>query len=146
MSVAVDAKIVCGDKLPSGFIPAALAQSTEPFQIVGKEGLNVMNDRPLVAETPAHLLDDAITTAKHLFIRNNGLAPAPEMLNPDKWTLEIAGESCAQPTTFSLEELKEKFQPHTLQLVLECAGNGRSEFNPPASGNQWTTGGVGCPQ
>jgi DMSO/TMAO reductase YedYZ molybdopterin-dependent catalytic subunit len=29
--------------------------------------------------------------------------------------------------------------------VLECGGNGRSEFNPPASGNQWTTGAVGCP-
>jgi len=146
MSAAVGAKIVLGDKLPSGFIPAALAQSTEPFQIVGKEGLNVMNDRPLVAETPAHLLDDAITPAKHLFIRNNGLAPTPEMLNPDKWTLEIAGESCEKPTIFSLKELKEKFQPHTLQMVLECAGNGRSEFNPPASGNPWTTGGVGCPQ
>jgi ATP synthase F0 subunit b len=60
--------------------------------------------------------------------------------------LEIAGESCEQPTTFSLKELKEKFQPQTLQMVLECAGNGRSEFNPPATGNQWTTGGVGCPQ
>ncbi|MBL9200961.1 MAG: molybdopterin-dependent oxidoreductase, partial [Opitutaceae bacterium] len=146
MSAAVGAKIVFGDKLPAGFIPAARAQSPEPFRIVGKEGLSVMNDRPLVAETPAHLLDDAITPAKHLFVRNNGHAPAPEMLDPDKWTLEIAGESCERPTTFSLKELKAKFQAHTLQMVLECAGNGRSEFNPPATGNQWTTGGVGCPQ
>jgi sulfite oxidase len=27
---------------------------------------------------------------------------------------------------------------------LECGGNGRSEFNPPAKGNQWSTGAVGC--
>lgn len=146
MSAAVGAKIVFGDKMPAGFIPAARAQSPEPFQIVGKDGLSVMNDRPLVAETPAHLLDDVITPAKHLFVRNNGHAPAPEVLDPDQWTLEIAGESCERPTTFSLKELREKFQPHTLQMVLECAGNGRSEFNPPATGNQWTTGGVGCPR
>ena len=94
MTAAVGSEIVFADKMPSGLIPAALAQSTEPFQIPGKEGLSVMNDRPLVAETPAHLLDDAITPAKHLFIRNNGLAPAPVTLNSDKWTLEIAGESC----------------------------------------------------
>jgi DMSO/TMAO reductase YedYZ molybdopterin-dependent catalytic subunit len=145
MSAAVGAEIVFSDKMPAGLIPAALAQSTEPFQIAGKEGLSVMNDRPLVAQTPAHLLDDAITPAKHLFIRNNGLTPAPEVLDPARWTLEIAGESCERPTTLTLQELKEKFAHHTLQLVLECAGNGRSEFNPPATGYQWTNGGVGCP-
>jgi DMSO/TMAO reductase YedYZ molybdopterin-dependent catalytic subunit len=48
--------------------------------------------------------------------------------------------------TFALRELKAKFEHRTLQMVLECAGNGRSEFNPPATGNQWTTGGVGCPR
>ncbi len=29
-------------------------------------------------------------------------------------------------------------------MVLECGGNGRSFFTPPASGNQWTNGGAGC--
>ena len=29
-------------------------------------------------------------------------------------------------------------------MVLECGGNGRSFFSPPASGNQWTNGGAGC--
>jgi DMSO/TMAO reductase YedYZ molybdopterin-dependent catalytic subunit len=33
-----------------------------------------------------------------------------------------------------------------LQLQIECGGNGRSEFFPPARGNQWTTGAVGCPE
>jgi sulfite oxidase len=33
-----------------------------------------------------------------------------------------------------------------LRLTLECVGNGRSEFNPPASGNQWTYGAVACTQ
>ncbi|HRH97516.1 MAG TPA: molybdopterin-dependent oxidoreductase, partial [Prosthecobacter sp.] len=146
MTAAIGAEIVFADKMPAGLIPAALAQTTEPFQIPGKEGLTFLNDRPVLAEAPAHLLDDAVTPAKHLFIRNNGIAPAAEALAPDQWTLEIAGESCEKPTTFTLKELKEKFEHHSLQMVLECAGNGRSEFNPPTHGTQWTTGAVGCPK
>lgn len=146
MTAAVGAEIVFADKMPAGLIPAAMAQSTEPLAIPGKEGLTILNDRPVLAEAPAHLLDDAVTPAKHLFIRNNGITPPAETLAPDTWTLEIAGESCEKPTTFTLKELKEKFEHHTLQMVLECAGNGRSEFNPPTSGTQWTTGAVGCPQ
>ena len=33
-----------------------------------------------------------------------------------------------------------------MQLQIECGGNGRSEFYPPARGNQWTTGAIGCPE
>ena len=40
--------------------------------------------------------------------------------------------------------LKSKFKKYTYQLTLECGGNGRSEFNPPAKGNQWTIGAVSC--
>jgi DMSO/TMAO reductase YedYZ molybdopterin-dependent catalytic subunit len=47
---------------------------------------------------------------------------------------------------FSLTELKKRFTHHSYQLTLECGGNGRHEFNPPARGNQWTTGAVGCPR
>jgi DMSO/TMAO reductase YedYZ molybdopterin-dependent catalytic subunit len=146
LSAALGAEIVFGDKMPTGLIPVALAQGTEAFQIPGKEGLTVMNDRPMVAETPAHLLDDDVTPAKYLFVRNNGHAPPLDAIKPDQWTLEISGESCEQPTTFTLAELKQRFKPHTLRMVLECAGNGRSEFNPPATGTQWTVGGVGCPE
>ena len=43
-----------------------------------------------------------------------------------------------------MAELKNQFPIHTFQLVLECTGNGRSEFDPPAAGNQWTVGAVSC--
>lgn len=146
MSAALGAEIVFAERLPAGLIPVALAQDNTPSQIAGKEGLTVLNDRPVLAETPAHLLDDDVTPAKYLFVRNNGHAPAPETIDPEQWTLEIAGESCERPTTFTLKELKTRFPHHTVQMVLECAGNGRSEFNPPTSGTQWTTGAVGCPR
>ena len=146
MSAAVGAEIVFWDKMPAGLIPAALAQSDTPFQLPGKDGLTVLNDRPINAETPAHLLDDDVTPGERLFVRNNGHPPAAADIDPEAWTLEIGGEACARPMKFTLPELKAKFEHHTLQLVIECGGNGRSEFNPPASGNQWTVGAVGCPR
>ncbi|GAB3526398.1 sulfite oxidase [Pontibacter brevis] len=102
----------------------------------------VLSDRPWNIETPAHLLDDAITPVEKLFVRNNGLPPVA--VDVTKWTLTIDGESVEKPAVFTLADLKKKFKPYTYQLVHECGGNGRAEFNPPGQGNQWTTGGVGC--
>lgn len=145
MAAAVGGSIPFADKMPGGLIPAAFAQSDEPFTIEGKEGLVVLNDRPVNAETPPHLLDDDITPAKHMFVRNNGLPPEQDSIDVDAWELEVEGESCTNPTTFTIAELKEKFEHHTYQLTVECGGNGRAEFVPSASGNQWTTGAVACP-
>ena len=145
MSAAVGASIPLAHLMPGGLIPAALAQSDQGFRITGKEGLIVLNDRPVNAETPAHLLDDRVTPAKHLFVRNNGTPPAIANIDPDQWTLEIGGESVEQTMSFTVAELKERFKHYTYQLQLECGGNGRSEFVPPASGNQWSVGAIGCP-
>jgi len=145
MAAAVGASIPFADKMPGGLIPAALAQSDEPFTIEGKEGLVLFNDRPINAETPAHLLDDDVTPGKYMFVRNNGIPPEQQSIDVDNWRLEIAGESCENPTSFGIAELKDKFKHHTYQLTVECGGNGRAEFIPSASGNQWTTGAVACP-
>ena len=125
--------------------PLAAGQ-TAPSAIPGKPGLKVLSDRPVNAETPAHLLDDAVTPAGRMFVRNNGIPPATAAIDPLQWTLDLAGEACARPTQFTLRELKERFEHVTLQLQVECGGNGRSEFLPPARGNPWTTGAVACPR
>ena len=125
--------------------PLAAGQ-TPPLTIPGKPGLKVLSERPVNAETPAHLLDDAVTPAERMFVRNNGIPPDTRDIDPLDWTLELAGEACARPTQLTLRELKERFQHVTLQLQVECGGNGRSEFHPPARGNQWTTGAVACPR
>ena len=143
MSAAIGAAIPFSRFMPAGLIPAAFAAEGSSAQIEGKVGLIVLNDRPLNAETPAHLLDDSITPSKYMFVRNNGVPPTT--IDVDNWTLEIAGESCVNPLSFSIAELKQRFEEVTLQLQLECGGNGRSEFVPAASGNQWTTGAIGCP-
>ncbi|WP_424208203.1 sulfite oxidase [Arcobacter sp.] len=144
MAAVVGSNIPFASKMPGGLIPAALADTNEPFSIPGKDGLVYLNDRPVNAETPPHLLDDKFTPGKHFFIRNNGIPPKMKDIDFDTWTLEIAGESCLNPQTFTLPELKAKFKHYTYAIQLECGGNGRSEYNPPAKGNQWTTGAVGC--
>ena len=57
----VGAEAVFHHNMPAGLIPAVFADSEEPFVIEGKSGLRVLNDRPLNAETPAHLLNDDVT-------------------------------------------------------------------------------------
>lgn len=145
MSTAVGAAIPFARLMPGGLIPAAIAQTNQPFEIAGKEGLIILNDRPVNAETPAHLLDDPVTPAKYLFVRNNGTPPVTSNIDPDEWTLEFGGESVTRTMSFSVAQLKKEFKHYKYQLQLECGGNGRSEFVPPASGNQWSIGAVGCP-
>ena len=143
MAAVVGSNIPFGSNMPSGLIPAALANTDAPFKIQGKDGLVYLNDRPVNAEAPPHILDDEFTPAEHFFIRNNGVPPE-KTNDPENWTIEITGESCENPTTFTVAQLKKKFKHYTYALQIECGGNGRSEYNPPAKGNQWSTGAVGC--
>jgi DMSO/TMAO reductase YedYZ molybdopterin-dependent catalytic subunit len=146
MSAAVGASIPFGHLLPKGLLPIALAESSEELQLPGKSGLVVLGDRPINAETPAHLLDDPVTPASRLFVRNNGIPPVTYDLDPLDWELSVEGEACNHPRVFTLRELQQRFRHRTLQLQIECAGNGRAEFYPATSGNQWGNGAVGCPE
>lgn len=138
----IGTELVFGSRMPYGYTPLAL-QETDPFKLFNKnKEMLVLNDKPWNIEAQAHLLDDKVTPNSSMFIRNNGLVP--ENINPKKWTLTIDGESVKNKKTYTLAELKSKFQQHTYQLTIECGGNGRSEFDPPAKGNQWTVGAVHC--
>lgn len=139
MGAMIGASIPFHRNMPAGFVPLALADGHE--MIEGKDGLTVFNDRPVNAETPAHLLDDAVTPTSRHFIRNNGIVP--DDMNPDTWSLKIDG-LVDNPMTLSIADLKNKFEVVTRQLVIECGGNGRGFFDPPAKGNQWTYGAVAC--
>jgi len=125
--------------MPSGFIPEALAQSA--MALDGKDGLTILNDRPVNAETPPHLLNDDVTPTSRHFIRNNGIPP--ENTSADNWTLTVDG-LVDKPMELSISDLKSKFEVVTERLVIECGGNGRAAFDPPAKGNQWTLGAVAC--
>jgi DMSO/TMAO reductase YedYZ molybdopterin-dependent catalytic subunit len=118
-------------------IPAAARRA----ELAGKDQrLVVLGEMPLVAETPASLLDTETTPANRFFIRNNGVTPQTDAAN---WTLTIEGEVKTR-LTLTLADLKENYREVTRHMLLECGGNGRAFFDPPANGNQWTHGGVGC--
>lgn len=108
-----------------------------------KDKLTLLNDRPINAETPPHLLDDAITPTSRHFVRNNGIPPDLSDIDSNKWLLKISG-NVSNPKTYTIKELKKKFEVITKALLIECGGNGRAFFEPPASGNQWTYGAVAC--
>jgi sulfite oxidase len=131
-----------GAAAPAPAAPAA-PKGPQYLKFPGKnEGLVLLGDRPLVAETPESLLDDETTPIEKFYIRNNGQIP-DETKDADAWKIVIDGSvENRQETT--LGELKKKYRAVTYRMVLECGGNGRSAFSPPARGNQWTNGGAGC--
>lgn len=115
---------------------------TDERDLFGKDRLTLLGETPLVAETPEALLDDETTPVARFFIRNNGLLP-PRTEDPEAWRFTVDGE-VEQVLDLTLAELKSRFPAKTFRMVLECGGNGRSFFEPPAEGNPWTHGGVGC--
>ncbi len=138
----IGAEIVFAHVMPEGYVPLAL-QDPDPFKMFGKnKEMVVLNDRPWNIEAQAHLLNEKVTSNENMFIRNNG--KIPENIDVKNWTITFDGESVNAPKTYTLAQLKSKFKQHTYQLTLECGGNGRSEFDPPAKGNQWTVGAVSC--
>lgn len=141
LTTALGSEIVFGKNLLDGIVPVGL--ETDPYQLFGKHAeMTLLNDRPWNMESQAHLLNDAITPASKMFIRNNGIIPKD--IDAENWVLEISGESALSTKSYKIADLKSKFKIYTYQLTLECGGNGRSEFNPPAKGNQWTIGAVSC--
>ncbi|MCB9235836.1 MAG: sulfite oxidase [Bacteroidia bacterium] len=141
LGTLVGTKIAFANRIPKDLDLLGLGE--DPYVIPGKSAeLVVLNDRPLNAETPVHLLDPEVTPGDLFFVRNNGIPP----VNPSKrnWQLVIEGESAVTKKVLTLDDLKTKFREYSYQLTLECGGNGRKEFFPPAKGNQWTYGAVGC--
>ena len=85
MGAVLGGPVVFSAHVPGGLMPAALAQDAQKeagaqapkgvqtLNFPGKDpGLVVLGDRPLVAETPEHLLDDDTTPIGKFYIRNNG--------------------------------------------------------------------------
>ena len=108
LTTLIGSRIVFSDNLPSNYLPVAL-EGNDPFQNFKKhKDMLVLNDKPWNIESMPHLLDDRITPNEKMFIRNNGLIP--KNIDLDSWTLTIDGESASSTKTYSLNDLKTKFQ------------------------------------
>jgi DMSO/TMAO reductase YedYZ molybdopterin-dependent catalytic subunit len=117
---------------------AILADHELLWQEALHAGLTGHSRDPLNCETPPPLLGADVTPSSQFFRRNH--FPVPE-LDAATWRLAVNGLVRRQ-LTLSLDELK-RCSPRSLTVVLECAGNGRTQFWPPAEGERWGLGAVG---
>ena len=129
----------------------AAASHTLSFSIasrsmpVGKaEGTFIIhNDLPWALETRRSQFGlGPITSASHLFVRNNLPAPPASLTDlDDNWSFSVAG--CERQGSLTLADLK-RMKSRTVASVLQCSGNGRDFFPHDPSGSQWGVGAAGC--
>ena len=91
----------------------------------------------LNAETPLDVLLAPVTPVESFYKRNH--FPIPQ-LTADEWRLQIHGVG-VQPQTLTLADIQ-ALPAKTIDLVLECAGNGRKSMQPPPAGVAWNLGAV----
>ena len=106
------------------------------------KGMQWHSERPLTGSVPAHEHDFDVTPNDRMFVRNNLTTPVID-INQHRLTIKGLVD---KELSFSVFDLNKTFKTVTLQGMLECAGSGRSTYQPRASGTPWLeTGGMGCP-
>jgi DMSO/TMAO reductase YedYZ molybdopterin-dependent catalytic subunit len=90
---------------------------------------------------PLDLIEPAqgrVVPNDRFFVRSNGPVP---ILDDESWQLEITG-AVEQPIALSLGDLQ-RLPRRRLESFLECAGNGRTRFDPVPPGTAWRNDAVG---
>ena len=141
--IMLSASLASYFSIPMNVVPLYANDTLKIDNIHKKNDLTILNDRPINAETPPHLLDDPITPTNRHFVRNNGIMPDLSSNEISNWKLRIEG-NVKNPKIYSIKDLKNNFEVITKSLQLECGGNGRAFFKPPALGNQWSYGAISC--
>ena len=127
--------------LDRGLMPVV----SEDGQIAGlpKPEMLVHSENPFNGEFAPHLLNDDVTpTARHFVRNNSGIPERAVHKDLHGWKLGVDGE-VHETLALSMDELT-RFPQVTMEVVLECAGNGRGLFEPEVSGTQWQRGAVAC--
>jgi DMSO/TMAO reductase YedYZ molybdopterin-dependent catalytic subunit len=85
-----------------------------------------------------------LTPTDQFFIR--GHAPTPH-LDTATWELRVEGNGIREPTTYTYDDLWDRFPLISLIRTMECAGNRRvlmgEEFGRTFEGTQWGRGAIG---
>lgn len=125
---------------------ASLTQADVPeFALVSypeKVPMRLLTDRPPQLETPLEYFKHDLTPNEAFYVRWH-LADTPTRVDLQTYRLSVAGH-LDRPRDFSLDELRNNFEPVSIVAVNQCSGNQRSLFQPKVPGGQWTNGAVGC--
>jgi DMSO/TMAO reductase YedYZ molybdopterin-dependent catalytic subunit len=117
---------------------AALLEPEAAYQQAVDAGLVVHGAHPLNAETQiSDVVGGVAMPNAHFYIRNHFEIPK---LDADSYRLRVSG-LVDEPLSLSLRDVH-NLPSKTLLVTLECAGNGRTLFEPPISGEQWNLGAV----
>jgi DMSO/TMAO reductase YedYZ molybdopterin-dependent catalytic subunit len=127
----------CGATLPvSELVPSLDAE--DACQLAIDAGLVVHRAHPLNCETPIPaLLGGVVMPNAHFYVRNHFHIPD---LDARSYRLSIAG-LVERPLSVNLNDLRQ-MPSQTMVVTLECAGNGRTLFDPPIDGEKWNLGAV----
>ena len=104
---------------------------------VNATGLKTIGTDPYVGETPQTALGSWLTPNSLFYVRSQFDYPE---IDENSWRLRAIA-STGEAIAFSLDEIKQ-LPKRTVTVTLECAGNNRSDLNPPAPGNQFNNGAV----
>jgi DMSO/TMAO reductase YedYZ molybdopterin-dependent catalytic subunit len=129
---------LAADRAAPGAPPAPAADPERERLIAAQAGLIEHQTDALNCETPPHLLGVDVTPTAQFYRRNH--FPVP-VLDPATWRLRVSG-LVDRPQRLSLHELTQ-LPVETTTVTLECAGNDRARFRPPAPGVPWGSGAVG---
>jgi len=127
----------CGAALPVNDSVPALDPEGACQQAIDA-GLVVHRAHPLNCETsiPA-LIGGVVMPNARFYVRNHFQIPT---LDPAAFRLNVSG-LVDRPMSLSVADLRQ-MPSRTLVVTLECAGNGRTGFNPSVDGEKWDLGAV----
>src|SRR3954451_7018983 len=124
-----------------GRCPLSSEDSLDPAQACQDAvdaGLVIRSVHPLNAETPiADLAGGAVMPTRHFYLRDHFATPK---LDGERYRLSVGG-LVQRPFEVSLRELH-NLPSESRVVTLECAGNGRSSFEPAVPGEPWGLGAV----
>jgi DMSO/TMAO reductase YedYZ molybdopterin-dependent catalytic subunit len=110
----------------------------EACQAAVDAGLVIRSVDPLNGETSIpDLAGGAVMPSRHFYLRNHFAIP---ILDGERYRLSIGG-LVERPLQVSLRELH-NLPSESRVVTLECAGNGRSSFDPAVPGEPWGLGAV----
>jgi sulfite oxidase len=117
---------------------AGLAWFQRPIDDAPAPDMIVRSKRPLDLEMPPSGFADFITPVDRFFVRSHMTAPKVDLAD---WRLVVDGH-VSTSLTLTMDDIR-RMPSIEVVAVLECAGNGRSLYDPPVAGLQWTIGAVG---
>ena len=99
--------------------------------------LVTIDQEPFVGETPMEAIQNWITPNALYYARNHFDAPSIDI---NQWSLAVDG-LVSEPLSLSYADIVELPQ-RTLVVTMECAGNNRTDLDPPVKGNQFDGGAI----